>query len=379
MASRRRDRGDGALFEDRTSGRWVGRIVVDGHRHKVTAKTKTEAGNKLRALRRQADAGLPVAPGDLTVATLLDDWSRKALPNRNLEPATLTMHRANISVMTDDALGRQHVRTLTPEHVEAFLARRAKLGRARRTLAGYRTTLRMALGWAERRGVVARNVAAVVELPAEARKAKPGRTMTAEQARAFLTAAEGTPLEAMFVTMTYLGLRPGEAAGLSWDDVDEANRIVHVRQGRKVDERGAAVVGKLKTTYSTRSLNAPPAVVKALRAHRKRQARERLAAGEFWANPDDLVFTSPTGRPTSPTQVRDEFLRVIERAGLGDGWTPNHLRHTAASLMADAGVPIEEVADQLGHRDTRMASLHYRHRIKPTVSGGTVLGTVLDG
>jgi integrase len=58
-------------------------------------------------------------------------------------------------------------------------------------------------------------------------------------------------------------------------------------------------------------------------------------------------------------------------------WAPNILRHTAASLMADAGVPIEEVADQLGHHDTRMASLHYRHRIRPTVSGATTLGAVL--
>ena len=101
--------------------------------------------------------------------------------------------------------------------------------------------------------------------------------------------------------------------------------------------------------------------------------------GEFWANPEDLVFTSPTGRPTDPTHVRSEFGKVAKRAGLGDGWTPNDLRHTAASLMADAGVAIEEVADQLGHRDTRMASLHYRHRIKATVSAGTVLGDVLGG
>src|SRR3954467_13400080 len=41
------------------------------------------------------------------------------------------------------------------------------------------------------------------------------------------------------------------------------------------------------------------------------------------------------------------------------------LRHTAASLMSDAGVPIEVAADQLGHRDTRMLSLHYRHRVRP--------------
>ena len=377
MATTRRDRGEGALYQESASGRWVGRIVVDGNRHKVTARTKTQAAAKLRALRRQAESGLPVTPGDLTVATLLADWSRKALPNRNLEPATVTMHRANIAVMTGDDLGRRRIRTLTPEQVAAFLERRSELGRARRTLAGYRTTLRLALGWAERRGVVARNVASVVELPATARSAKSGRTMTAEQARAFLAAAEDSPLSAMWTTMIYLGLRPGEAAGLSWGDIDETNGVVHIRQGRKIDERGAAVVGTLKTTYSIRSLDAPPAVIVALRSHQRRQARDRLTAGALWANPDDLAFTSRSGRPTHPTHVRNEFARIIERAGLGDGWTPNMLRHTAASLMADAGMPIEEVADQLGHRDTRMASLHYRHRIKPTVAGGTVLRDVL--
>ena len=49
----------------------------------------------------------------------------------------------------------------------------------------------------------------------------------------------------------------------------------------------------------------------------------------------------------------------------------------AASLMSDAGMPIEQVADQLGHKDLRMLQKHYRHRIRPTVSGGTVLDTAL--
>ena len=37
----------------------------------------------------------------------------------------------------------------------------------------------------------------------------------------------------------------------------------------------------------------------------------------------------------------------------------------------------EQVADQLGHKDLRMLQRHYRHRIRPTVDGGTVLGDVL--
>jgi integrase len=40
-------------------------------------------------------------------------------------------------------------------------------------------------------------------------------------------------------------------------------------------------------------------------------------------------------------------------------------------------MPIEQVADQLGHRDLRMLQQHYRHRIKPTIGGANVLSGVL--
>jgi integrase len=93
--------------------------------------------------------------------------------------------------------------------------------------------------------------------------------------------------------------------------------------------------------------------------------------------PDNLVFTSPTGRPADPKAVRNEFDRLITTAGIEGRWTPNLLRHTAASLMADAGLPIEHVADQLGHKDLRMLQQHYRHRIKPTIGGAHILEGVL--
>ena len=372
----RRGRGDGALFQD-ARGRWIGLVVVDGKRHAVVARTKTEANTKLKKLRSDADAGLPVTPGDLTVAALLSQWAAKHLPNRKLEASTIAAHRAGVSAMTT-ALGRRKIRTLTPTLVEAGLEQLAAKGLARATIAKYRTTLAMSLDWAERRGLVARNVARLAEMPLDARPANVGRTLTVQEARALLDAAVGTPLAAMWTVMVYLGLRPGEAAGLAWDDVDLDRGIVHVRRARKRDERGGGRCGlDQDRVVRAVSLEAAPPLVSALRAHRTAQHHQRLAAGEMWANPDALVFTSPTGRPSDPAAVRRELAKIVARAGLDPTLRPNVLRHTAASLMADAGIPIEEVADQLGHRDTRMASLHYRHRIKPTVSAGLVLGDVL--
>jgi hypothetical protein len=43
------------------------------------------------------------------------------------------------------------------------------------------------------------------------------------------------------------------------------------------------------------------------------------------------------------------------------------MRHSAASLMSAAGVPLEHVADVLGHNGTRMAVLVYCHVLAPTV------------
>ncbi len=69
---------------------------------------------------------------------------------------------------------------------------------------------------------------------------------------------------------------------------------------------------------------------------------------------------------------------MIIATGIDGHWTPNLLRHTAASLMADAGLPIEHVADQLGHKDLRMLQKHYRHRVKPTIGGAHILSGVRE-
>jgi len=113
------------------------------------------------------------------------------------------------------------------------------------------------------------------------------------------------------------------------------------------------------------------------RTTRRDQRLDRIAAGDRWRSEDDLVFTNVVGSPTYPPKVRAEFNRVIAVAELGEGWTPNMLRHSAASLMSDAGVPLERIADQLGHEDTRTLSAHYRHQVRPTIDAAMILDRVL--
>lgn len=176
--------------------------------------------------------------------------------------------------------------------------------------------------------------------------------------------------------MLYLGLRPDEAAALAWSDIDFTNGVIHVCRGRKRN-RGTISIGSTKTPGSVRSLDAPAKDIDLLRERRLAQKHERLADATAWRNDEDLLFTNPVGSPTDPPKVRAEFSRVVAAAGLGDGWTPNMLRHSAASIMSDAGVPLERIADQLGHKDTRMLTAHYRQQIRPTVDAALVLESIL--
>ena len=69
-------------------------------------------------------------------------------------------------------------------------------------------------------------------------------------------------------------------------------------------------------------------------------------APELWRE-GGLVFASEVGSPLDPSDLRRTFARISDRAGLDVGF-PYLLRHTAVSLLIDAGAGIEEVADLLG-------------------------------
>jgi integrase len=79
------------------------------------------------------------------------------------------------------------------------------------------------------------------------------------------------------------------------------------------------------------------------------------------------VFTTTLGTPIDPRNFRRHFGKLTVLAGLGH-WHPHELRHSAVSLLSAAGVPLEAVADLVGHDSTRMTSGVYRHVLAPAVS-----------
>src|SRR5439155_26547998 len=96
-----------------------------------------------------------------------------------------------------------------------------------------------------------------------------------------------------------------------------------------------------------------------LREQRKRQAVERLAAGELW-NDCVLVFAQEDGTPVPPKRISYTFRKAVERAEL-PYLSPHRLRHTFASVALEAGVWTKVVADVLGHSSATITADLYSH------------------
>jgi site-specific recombinase XerD len=110
--------------------------------------------------------------------------------------------------------------------------------------------------------------------------------------------------------------------------------------------------GDTKTDKSRRTLELPGQAADALREHRTRQAKERLAAGPLWQD-HGLVFASQAGTALDASHVRRAFKGITRRAGLGENCVdPRELRHSFVSIMSDNGVPLETIADLAGHAST---------------------------
>jgi integrase len=125
---------------------------------------------------------------------------------------------------------------------------------------------------------------------------------------------EGDRLMPLFFVALALGLREGEAFGLTWANVDLDRGLLHVKQQVQPKRGGGFEFADPKTASSRSTLELTENQVSMLTAHRKALAKERLAAGSDWED-YDLLFPSTRGTPLSASNVRRNFNMILDSAG----------------------------------------------------------------
>jgi site-specific recombinase XerD len=116
----------------------------------------------------------------------------------------------------------------------------------------------------------------------------------------------------------------------------------------------------------------PARCVEALTKHRYLVEKQSAESGRQLEE-YNLVFSTATGSPLDPANVRRAFRRVVAAAGMDPkSWTPRELRHSFVSLLSSSGMPIEDIAHLVGHANTRVTELVYRKELRPVLTRGAV-------
>ena len=356
----RRGNGEGSVYQEK-DGRWCAVISLPtGGRKKYHARTRQEAAEKLLAARRTLSDGLPLPDRRQTVGDLLSTWLEDTA-RVTVRPATYQSYATIVRVHLAPALGRIRLADLTPQHVQRFLNQKSSDGLSPRRVDYLRAVLRRALNQAMRWGLVARNVATLVDPPKATRnKVNP---FTPEEARLFLEAIKGDRLEALYTLALVVGLRQGEALGLMWEDIDFVGGTVAIRHAlQRID--GELRLVEPKTDRSHRIVPMSPALAARLMDHRGRQHAERRNAGSLW-DESHLVFTTALGRPLDGSSVTHRFQKLLAAAGLRHQRF-HDLRHACASLLLAQGVSARVVMEILGHSTVTLTLNTYSHILLPT-------------
>jgi integrase len=293
-------------------------------------------------------------------AYLAERW----LPGKRLtlRETTWDSYRRKIDRHITPALGHVPIRRLSPARLERLYDSKLHPTDGHRPLAPktvleLHLIIRGALADAVRHGLVARNVALVAHAPRlrSIPRVEP-QPWTADELRTFLRAAAGHRLFPAFWLLAATGMRRNEVLGLRWGDVDFDRHTFALN-------RGIVSVGyelrqtRGKTRNAPRPIDLDPTTIALLQAWRAWQAAEAAAVG---VEDQGWVVSDADGHPVHPHAFSQAFERIARRAGV-PVIRLHDVRHTHASLLIKAGVPVKVVSERLGHATAAFTIETYQH------------------
>ena len=362
----RRAHGEGTIYFDKTRQRWVGQADAGVHpisgkrrRAKVVGGPGESRSSVAARLKQRIEELEGSTGGPETVGQLVERWISKGMPGAKAKsPSTVAGLRSHAETHVLPVFGDQPLAAVTVDDIERFLDARVDT-LSKSTLIKLKTILKQSFDCGVARRYVTWDPARVALLPAKAEQKRYPRALLPAERRALINAASDHRLGAWMVVTATLALRPGEVYGLCWDVIDFDAATVTVR--RTLLRDGTLKEGTKTGPSGVRTLKMPGETVDGLRLHRKKQAEERLLAGNLWpAKWSDLIFVSENGTPVNDSNMRRLIARWAREAGIEGIVTCYDLRHTALTHQAQAGVELRYLASTARHArlDTTARYLH---------------------
>lgn len=354
----------GGTIRKRSDGRWEARYTlgIDPKTGKqiqksVYGKTQKEVRQKLTAITAEIDDGTYMDIPRLKTADWLNTWVTEYIGN--VKSSTRKSYQDHVRLNIIPYIGNVPLSKVTAAMIQQMYNElQTEKELSPKTIKNVHGVLHRALEQAQKMGYIRSDSLAAVTLPRiEKKQIKP---LEDEELCAFLKEIRGNPYELVYFVTVFTGLRQGEVLGLTWDCVnfEKQTLLINKQHGKKKGTREYCF-SSLKNDRP-RVIEAADGVMDALKKQQLRQQRWAARLKDGWDNPDNLVFTTETGRYLCNQTVYLAFKKIVRRLHL-DATRFHDLRHTYAVNSLRSGDDIKTVQENLGHQTAAFTLDVYAH------------------
>ncbi|MPY76169.1 MAG: tyrosine-type recombinase/integrase [Alphaproteobacteria bacterium] len=342
-----------------------------GERRQETFKRSKDANARLDVIKQELRAGVHTADSaSMTVSEAGQVWI-KACEAEGLERSTTHQYKNHLKYHINPILGQEKLSRLTKPKVQAFADQMLADGKSKALTRKVVTSLGSLIAEAEKRGLVAQNVARGLRLRNLKRRKEPVTIPTLDEIQALINTASER-WRPYILTAIFTGLRSSELRALRWADVDFDAKVIRVR--RRADRWNE--IGNPKSATSRRDVPMSAMVRNTLGTWQKecpRKGKTKENQGTL-----DLVFPNGSGnienhaniyrRGFVPLQIACGAYTELPAEKEGDEpvkkvkYGLHDLRHAAASLFIQyAGYQPKRVQEVMGHASITMTFDIYGH------------------
>jgi integrase len=356
----KRARNEGTIFRRKSDGRWVGRVqigvdaVTGKKRLKIVyGRTESDVVGKLAALRMQKGKALDFQRQKDSLAAHLNWWLENEV---KLGKAGQTYREYELACRryVVPFIGGVKLARLNARDISQWMADMSRSKFSNNTRKRALRVLRVALNRAIKLQIIDINPANAVDMP-KVRK-REIRPLEVHECGSLFTACKDHRLGDAIIVAATTGLRKGEILALKWSAVNLSEGVLVVRETLE-EISGQFRTKEPKSDSGRRVVTLGSIAMEAL--HRRRDK----ALGEGM-EPNDipLVFPTVEGTLHRPSNFdRRVWHPIRESAGISKDFKFHDLRHTQASLMLAAGVPMKVVQERLGHSTFQLTADTYSH------------------
>lgn len=364
---------EGAVYERPERGTWVAALIVGfddrGRPLRRTKTTRTKSEAQAWLLEQQAALHAGAQLGDTsTFQELVDAWLEAGVALKGWKTATRVSYEIMLGKATP-TLGGMRARDIEPATIQRLLLSLARSGATPSLIRRVRSHVGRVMRDALRKGLIQRDPVATVHPPKVDAPAIQ-RWSEEEVARIVRHCLEVDTQVARYTLVALgTGLRTEKLLGLSWASVNLGERTitvepvavevegkVEIRAGGKTDASRVVPIDAITAGALARQRQR----VENLKAIRADINERREALRRFSPQCEDLdaVFPTSTGTIIGRSALRKES-NGLQKAAEVNQIKLNATRSTHGSLLADAGVNLHALAEDLGHTDSRFTARVY--------------------